>query len=349
MKQTNNYPFMMTGYPSSYTLINNKRYLYFGGTSYYSLHGHPEVVRAASEALNTYGITSATSRATTGMTPLYDELERKAAKFFDTDDAVYLPSGYLSNIAGIAALRDMGKADRLYVDANAHYCNIEGALASSLPVIQYAHNDPADLRNKIAATLKPKEKPLIITDGVFGTFGRFADVPTLLETAEQYDGALWIDDAHGVGVVGEHGRGTYDYYGKRSPRLFFGATVSKAFGAFGGLIVGDSDFIARVRNGNVMKGSNQPPAVAAAAAIKGFEILSSNPDMRANLHNNARYLKAGMRKLGFDVEDNDLPIVAFTFGNNADIQKLRDYILSKNIYIQMLNYAGTGVYNRCKG
>ena len=336
------YPFVMDSAPKPETIINGEPYLYFGGVGYYQLHSHPEVIKAACDATVKYGMGSATSRSHTGMTQLHFDVECKAADFFGTEDAVYLPSGYLSNIAGIQALWSMGMFDKIFIDQTAHYCNMDGAFSVRAPVFVFNNNDPEHLLIQIKKNLKATERPLIITDGMFSVYGYMACIPELLNIAEQYDGTIWIDDAHPTGVIGDNGRGTYEYFGLKSPRLFMGTTLSKAFGGFGGVIPGTKEFVTMVRKGNVLKGASQPSTAAAAASLKGMEILIANPGMRQQLWSNARRLKAGLNSIGIKVDENYFPMAAFTTGNMESMKRIRKELLNRNIFIQLSTYVGAG-------
>ena len=148
------YPFVMDSAPKTVTRINDHEYLYFGGVGYYQLHSHPEVVRAATEATLQYGLSSATSRSTTGMTRLHFEVECKVAEFFGTEDAAYLPSGFLSNLGGIKALREMNLFDIIFIDELSHYCNKDGANCAGVPVFQFRNNDIEDLEMSVKKNLK---------------------------------------------------------------------------------------------------------------------------------------------------------------------------------------------------
>ena len=335
-----NYRFMMDGPPGPITVINNKEMHYFGGVGYFQLHNHPEVIEAACEATRKYGISSATSRAYTGMTPLHAAVEAKAAEFFDTEDAVYLPSGYLSNIAGMQALQDMGNVDVIYIDELAHYCNEDGALTTGLDVHRFKHNDPESLRVLITETLKFGEKPLIATDGMFAVYGQLSYIPAFLDLADEFDGSVWVDDAHPSGIVGKNGRGSYEHYELDSPRLFFGSTLSKAFGGFGGIIPGSIEFTNNVRKVSVMTGSTQPPAAAAAASLKGIELVIANPQFREQLYDNARYLKTKLNEIGIHVPVNELPMTAFSFDTPEETNRIHNYLLDKGIFVQLSHYIG---------
>ena len=336
------FKYTMESAPGVETIIDGNKYLYFAGTGYYQLQSHPEVVETAQKAIAKYGMGSATSRAITGTTPLLLELETLVSRYFNTEDAVYLPSGYLSNIAGLQALDKMGKFDVLFVDEASHYCLIEAAKIISKPTITFKNRNPEDLQFSLNSNLKPGQKPAILSDGMFPIWAKIAPIPEYLALAEQYNGIVWIDDAHPVGILGNNGRGTYDYFNIKSDRLYMGATLSKAFGAYGGIITGDSEFIYAVKTGNVVTGSSAPLSAAAAAAIKGIELVMLNSSMRKKLWKNAEYLKSRIKELGTSVDNNYFPIVTFSLDSVSKMEMVHAQLMKKGIYIQYAKYKGSG-------
>lgn len=338
----NSFKYIMGSKTGTIANINGKDYLYFAGAAYFQLQSHPEVIKAAIDATLKYGIASGTSRAITGTTHLLLKLEQNIAEYFGTDDAVYLPSGYLSNIAGFQALEKSGIYDLIFIDESSHYCNAEGALISGKQVIKFKHRDINDLRKKIKESIKNDEKPLIASDGLFPIWANLAPVDEYLKIAEEFNGAVWIDDSHSVGILGENGRGIFEYFGLDSERLFMGATLSKAFGAYGGFVTGNSKFIKHVKSGNVLTGSSSPPNASVAAALKGIEIIKNNPEMRKKLWDNAAYLKKGIKGLGIATDENYLPIVTFTSDSMKSMQQLHKALMDKDIYIQYVKYVGSG-------
>ena len=325
-----------------FTTINGKEYLYFAGTGYFQLQSHPEMIEAAVAATREFGIGSATSRTINGTTPLLLTLENKIAEFFQTEDAAYLPSGYLSNLAGFQALDKMGMYDVIFIDESAHYSNTAGALATGKRVIKFKHLDSGNLEKKITENIKKDEKPLIVSDGLFPIWAEVAPVPDYLKIAQKYNGAVWVDDAHGVGILGQNGRGVYDYFQLHDDRLFMGATLSKAFGAYGGFIAGNKTLIDAVNTGSVMTGTSSPPAAMVGAALKGLKLVKNNPEFLQKLHNNALYLKNKLRAAGIAIADNNLPIVTFSVGNGKKMENIQQTLMKDGIYIQYVKYVGSG-------
>ncbi len=340
--QDSSFPYVMESKLRTVTTINGKEYLYFAGTGYFQLQSNPEIIDEAVAAIRTYGIGSATSRTINGTTPLILKLEQRIADFFHTEDAAYLPSGYLSNLAGFQALEKMDIYDVIFIDENAHYSNISGALATGKKVVKFKHLDVKDLKIQIKKYLKKGRKPLIASDGLFPIWAEIPPVPEYLKIAEKYDGAVWVDDAHGVGILGENGRGVYDYFQLKSERLCMGATLSKAFGAYGGFICGDDRFIRTVKSGNVMTGTSSPPSAMVGAALRGLELVKNNSKFLKRLRSNALYLKAKLKESGIAVENNYLPIVTFSTGSSEKMQNIQRWLMEKGVHIQFVKYVGSG-------
>jgi len=336
--------YLMQGPPGTETIINGRRCLYFGGTSYYSLQSHPEVLKAAHAALDLYGMHSSTSRASGGYgnTPLYEEVERAAAKFFGSEDAAYMASGYLTNVAALQVLHEQQGFNVIFQDAMGHYSIVDFSQSFGLPVFAFAHRDPDDLARKLKTSLKPGQKPLVISDGVFPVPGEIAPAPDYVKVVEPYNGLLWLDDCHGLGVIGPNGRGTYDHFGLKGDRLFFGGTMSKAFGGYGGIVPATSALATGIRGGHIMAGATMPPSAAAGASVKGLDLLAAHPEWRARLWANAKRLKAGIRQMGFPVNNTVVPVVSFALPKAEDMERVHAELMNRGIAVQLSHYVGAG-------
>jgi 7-keto-8-aminopelargonate synthetase-like enzyme len=334
--------FVQESAPGAETIYNGKRIVYFGGTGYHGLHQHPEIIHAAQKALEQYGTHSGTSRYPYGTTPLYIEVEKKAAEYFGTEDAAYVTSGYLENFAAFQAMSQLKMFDTVFVDETAHYSAFDFVWALRKPVFPFHHADPADLEKQLRANLKPNEKPLIVSDGIFPTFGLLAPVPDYLKLAETFNGIVWLDDAHGVGMLGPNGRGTYDHYKVSSDRLYFGGTFSKAFGAHGGIIPGKKELVQAVRSGHVMNGASAGSSATAAAAVKGMELVAAHPEWRDKLAKNARQLKDGLKQIGFEMNDSPVPVAAWRLKSGAEMDRVQAHLLQSGMLIQRTHYVGSG-------
>jgi 8-amino-7-oxononanoate synthase len=325
--------------PGAEVTIDGKRCLYFGGTSYFCLHSHPEVIRAGVTAFQRFGTHSATTRAGFGNNPVLLQVEDRLKDYFDAPDAAYFGSGYLSRLVLAQALSP--DVDVLFVDEAAHFCVNDAALTAQKPVFLFRHRNPDDLRKKLNRNLKPRQRPLVLSDGVFPTFGLIAPLPEYLKVLEPCGGLIGLDDAHGAGVLGPNGRGTYEHFGLSSGRRPVAATLSKAFGGHGGFVTGTRSLVSRVRTAiGAYVGSTPTPTPIAAASAKGIEILKTHPEMRQKLRHNIRTLKAGLRKLGIQTDETPVPIAAWSSGSETEMKKVQRELLRRNIAVAYLKYVG---------
>lgn len=345
---------VMQSPPGPQTVIDGREYLYFGGTGYLGLQGHEEVIRAACRALETFGTGSATSRTGFGDTPPVIEVERQAALLFESEDAFYFPSGYFGPDALLAALED--SFDAVFVDQLSHYCVLEAARVSGQSVFAFLHGQPDVLREALKAKLEPGGRPLVVADGVFAALGDVSPVSDYVEILADYPGSILVlDDAHGVGVLGENGRGTYEHFGLWSgqinsqpagdtPRLLMCATLSKALGGYGGIIPGSRDFTRWLKAASPYHaGTSPPPVPAAAASAKGLEIARAQPELRRRLWENVRALKNGLQAMGIDVDDTPVPIVSMVLGDAANMRRIHGKLAEQGVFVPyMPEYSGLG-------
>jgi 7-keto-8-aminopelargonate synthetase-like enzyme len=209
-------------------------------------------------------------------------------------------------------------------------------------VYTFAHGEPEDLRRQLNAHLQPGQRPLVASDGIFPTFGKIAPLTDYLPLVEAYDGCLWVDDCHALGVLGSNGRGTYEHFGLRSERLYAGGTLSKAVGAHGGIITGKEEFILPIRAGHIANGSNASVTAAAAAAVKGLDLMMNQPGLREQLWRNAHQLKSGLKAMGFDQDDTHVPVAAWTLETAEDMDRVQAEMMKRGIAIQRTDYVGAG-------
>jgi 7-keto-8-aminopelargonate synthetase-like enzyme len=348
---------VMQSPPGPYTVIDGRRYLYFGGTGYLGLQGHPEVIQAACAGARQYGIHSATSRTAVGNTPPVLDVERLAARFFAREDSFYFPTGYAGNFILTSALG--AEIDAVFIDEMSHYCMHEAARLVQRPIFTFAHADADGLRVGLRANLKPGQRPLVMSDGVFAARGRIAPVADYVAVLRDYAGAvLLLDDAHAVGVLGENGRGTFEHaglYGSVNvdiadgpsppvPRLFLCGTLSKAVGGYGGIIPGSRSLLDRLKKASHWHdGASAPPAPVAAATVRALELVLAHPELRTRLESNVRLLRNGLRQMGLDVEDSPVPIVCLVLGSADNMRRIQGELQEQGILVvHRPAYSGLG-------
>jgi len=249
------------------------------------------------------------------------------------------PSGYMSSAIGISSLKD--QYDHIFMDETTHFAGLDSVRLVDKPVTLFKHLDPDDLKEKIKTNLKNKEIPLVVSDGIFPTFGNIAPCDKYAKILEPHKGLMWLDDAHAVGVIGPQGRGTYDWFGICSDRFYFGGTFSKAFGGYGGFIPGSEDFVKHIKNTSTMiTGSNRIDLPCAAASWFGLDFLMKNPVMKEILAENSQYLKDGIKKLGILIPDTPQPVATFVLDSPERMTRVHNGLLQKGIAIQFTTYVG---------
>ncbi len=353
MSQPPDSPPLMESPPGAYTVIDGRRYLYFAGTSYFALHGHPEVIEAGVAALKKYGVHSATSRAGFGTIAPVLEVERRAAELFGKEAAFYFPSGYSSNHVLIQALAH--KADAVFVEEAAHFSVTEVARVPGLPCHPFRSHDPEDLAVQLQRHLSPGSRPLVMGDAIVPPTGAIAPVEEyLVVTSRHAPGVLLLDDAHGFGVLGEHGRGTFEHFGRWDQTntapdpggitLATGGTTAKALGGFGGIIPGSGAFIAHARrSSHYFDGGSAPAAAAAGSTAKALELVTRDPSFRLRLRANTAQLRSGLRSLGLQVNDSPAAQTGVVIGGASNMKRLHAALKEREILVPYVGaYSGIG-------
>ena len=337
MNESNNPCEIMESAPGPVVRVNGDEYLHFAGTAYLGLQYHPEVIAAARDALNEFGLHTATSRALFGTSPSILSVEQRAAAFLHCEDTVYFPSGYLCASAIIAAFN--GQYDVVFLDEATHESTQSALRGVAENVVTFSHQDPNDLCEKLNQQLPKGSRPLVLCDGVTAIFGHVAPVRAYHELLESITGSiLCVDDSHAVGVIGPQGQGSFESAGL-SPtssdiRLEMFATLSKAIGGFGGVVAGKRSFTDGVRGAaGSYRCSTPAPNCVAAATAKALEIVATRPELRDELRSNTRLLKKGLMQIGIQAQDSDVPVVAIEFNNRATAQSFQGALRKEGILV----------------
>lgn len=313
---------------------------YFSGTGYLGLQSHPLVLQAAVETIQRYGLATATSRGGYGEHAVYDAFEKEARDFFGAERVLYYPSGYMST--AIIAQGLCERYERIFIDDQAHYSLWDGARSTGKPLAPFHHCDPQSLAETLRRELRPGERPLVVSDGVFPISGEIAPLPAYLAILDEYPGGwLGLDDAHASGVLGERGRGSLDHFGLDRPNALAGHTLSKGIGGYGGLIAGPAGLLEELgRFSKVGVGASPPPLPIAAASRQALALADA--DRRRRLWANVSRARSGLRGLGWALEDSPVPVLCLRALPGVDLARLKEALFERDVCVaHVTGYSST--------
>lgn len=314
----------------SYVQINGKSYLSFCSNNYLGLADHPRIKQAAIAAINQYGWGTGASRLVAGNMTLHQELEKKIADFKGTEAALLFPTGYMANVGALCAL--VGREDIVIGDKLNHASIIDGCRQSGATFRVYPHNDVSQLESLLQRSLKHRRR-LVVTDSVFSMDGDTAPLPEIVEITQKYDAILMIDDAHAMGVFGQHGKGMIEHYGLEGKIDIIMGSLSKAIGSIGGFIAGNKDLIDFFKNKarSFVYTTALPPA-ACAASLAGLTLIQEDTTLIDKLWDNIRYLRSQLSKFISNIS-GESPIIPIIIGSAEDALNVSTRLYENGILI----------------
>ena len=315
---------------AEYIVANGKNYLSFCSNDYLGLANHPSLIAAMQAAAGDSGVGSGASNLITGHHRYHDALEKKLAKFVDMPATLVFSTGYMANIGVISAL--MGRDDAVFCDKLNHACLNDGAILSRANFQRFAHNDVAALE-KLLKSSTAKQK-LIAVDAVFSMDGDIAPIPDYLRLCEQYDAYLYVDDAHGFGVLGEHGKGCLSHFNIKSPRIIMMATLGKAAGVAGAFVAGEQvviDYL--VQNARSYVYSTPAPPALSATLIQSVTLIEQGDDLRAHLQHLITTLKASLQLKNWVLMPSDTAVQPLVIGGNHAAVTVSEHLQKLDILV----------------
>lgn len=312
------YPYFipLTGNEGPRVKMDGKEIVMIGSNNYLGLTHDPRVVEAAVEATKAYGTSCSGSRFLNGTLDIHIELEEKLARFFRREAALIFSTGYMSNLGAIATIA--GKDDYIILDKSDHASIYAGTFAAHGAVVKrYAHNDMQKLE-QLLAQLEPDKAKIIVSDGVFSMEGDIINLDALIPIAKKYNARVYIDEAHGMGVLGEHGRGACEYLGREKDVDIVMSTFSKSMASIGGFIAAPKDVINFVKHfASPLVFSAAPTPAATATALKTLEIISKEPEHMHRLKKISAMMRREFKNLGFNIgSSKDTPIIPLYIGED---------------------------------
>lgn len=312
-------------------VINGKKVLMFGSNSYLGLTNHPLIKEASKKAIDKYGTGCAGSRFLNGTLDIHIELENNLAEFVGKEAALVFSTGFQVNLGVISALA--GRTDYLIFDEYNHASIIDGGRLSFAKTFKFKHNNMPDLE-RLLQSLPKDELKLIVVDGVFSMEGDIANLPEITELADKYNASIMVDDAHGLGVLGNNGRGTADHFGLTNKVDLVMGTFSKSLASLGGFIASDKNTIEflKLNARSLMFSASATPA-STASALAALEIIKNEPERIARLKYLTNYAIENIKAKGFGVGPTETPIIPIFIRDDTKTFIFTNLLLKEGIFV----------------
>jgi 8-amino-7-oxononanoate synthase len=327
------YPFfrMIESDQDTVVSINGKKVLMFGSNSYMGLTNHPKVKEASKKAIDKYGSGCAGSRFLNGTLDIHIELENKLAEYMKKDATLIYSTGFQVNLGVIPTVT--GRNDYILIDELDHASIIEATRLAFAKVLKFKHNDMASLE-RVLKKCEPNRIKLIVVDGIFSMDGDIADLPGIVKLADKYEATVMVDDAHAIGVIGEHGSGTASHFGLTDKVDLIMGTFSKSLAALGGFIASDFETINYIKhNSRTLIFSASITPASAAAVLAALEIIKSEPERMTNLWDVTHYALDNFKRLGFDIGNAHTPIIPLYIRDNYKTLKLVRMLFDEGVFV----------------
>lgn len=315
----------------SEVIINGRKVLMFGSNCYSGLVNDPRIKEAAIEATRKYGTGCAGSPFLNGTLDLHKQLEARLAEYVGKEDVMIYSTGFEVNLGVVSTLT--GREDYILWDEQDHASIIEGRRLSFSQQFKYKHNDMASLESQLKKCAPDKVK-LIVTDSVFSMEGDVADVRTIVELAKKYNASVMVDEAHGIGVFGEGGRGVCHHYGVSKDVDLIMGTFSKSFASLGGFIATDKEitnFLRHHSRAYIFTASITPASTA--AAMKALDIMIAEPERQEHLWDITRFAIEGFRNIGCEIGKTSTPIIPLYIRDNNKTFAITRDLLGEGIFV----------------
>ncbi len=319
--------------PGDEVVVDGQKCIMVGSNNYLGLVNHPKVKEAAAEASRKFGSGCTGSRFLNGTLDLHLELEERLAKFTGKEAAQVFSTGFQTNLGVISTL--VMKNDAVIIDRQVHACIVDGCRLSYGKLYKFAHNDMDDLERVITNVRNNNSRGglMIAVDGVFSMEGDIIDLPRLVEIGKKFGARILVDDAHGIGVMGDTGAGTAEHFGLVDEVDMTMGTFSKSFASLGGFIAADAKVIDYIKHTarSLIFSASIPPANA-AAVLAALDIMEAEPERRERLWKNGRRMKKEFQDLGFDTGHSATPIVPIVVGGDLDAFALWKELFDNGVF-----------------
>ncbi len=312
-------------------LMNGKKVLMFGSNSYMGLTNHPKVKEAAIEATKKYGTGMAGSPFLNGTLDIHKKLEARLAEYVGKEDAMIYSTGFGVNLGVVSTLT--GREDYIIIDEQDHASIIEGRRLSFSNYLKYRHNDMESLETQLRKC-EPDKVKLIVTDGVFSMEGDVANLPEIVRLAKKYNASVMVDEAHGIGVFGEGGRGTCNHFGVTDDVDLIMGTFSKSFASLGGFIATDkviTNYLRHHSRSYIFTASITPASTAAVDAA--LDIILAEPERQQHLWDITHFALDNFRAMGCEIGHTSTPIIPLFIRDDYKTFHVTRDLLDEGVFV----------------
>ncbi|MDY3857269.1 MAG: aminotransferase class I/II-fold pyridoxal phosphate-dependent enzyme [Muribaculaceae bacterium] len=312
-------------------IIDGRKVLMFGSNCYSGLVSDPRIKEAAIEATRKYGTGCAGSPFLNGTLDLHKKLEQRIAEYIGKEDVMIYSTGFEVNLGVVSCLT--GREDYILRDEQDHASIIEGSRLSFSTVLKYKHNDMEALEKQLQRC-EPDKVKLIVTDGVFSMEGDVANLPEIVRLAKKYDASVMVDEAHGIGVFGRGGRGTFDHFGVTKDVDLIMGTFSKSVASLGGFIATDKEvtnFLRHHSRSYIFTASITPASTA--ACLKAIDILEQEPERQEHLWKITNYALQGFRDAGFEIGKTTTPIIPLFVRDDYKTYRITRDLFDEGLFV----------------
>ncbi len=333
VKKSGLYPFfrVIQSTSGSSVVSGGSHRVMIGSNNYLGFTHHPRVIEAARDAIVRFGSGCTGSRFLNGNLELHEQLEAEFVRFLGKPAALVLTTGFLTNLSVISAIS--GRKDVIYSDRENHASIMCAQQMAICETIKFKHNDPADLERVLEMTRSKYEGAMIVADGVFSMSGDIFRLDQVARIAKKYGCRVYVDDAHGMGVMGPQGQGTAHHFGIQDDVDLIMGTFSKSFASLGGVVAGDETVIDFIRhNARPFIFSASIPPSAAATVLECLRILREEPQHLENLRRNALKMSEGFRSIGFNTLGSQTPIIPILIGDDLDAFKFAAALYENGVF-----------------
>lgn len=333
MRENGLYPFFRSieNSEGNVVKVDGVDQIMIGSNNYLGLTHHPKVIEASIKAIQKYGTGCTGSRFLNGNLTIHEELEEKLAKYLGHEKAIVFATGMQTNLGSLSAV--CGPKDCMIFDSENHASLIDASRLALGSTFKYRHNNMENLEEILAENVNRFKSTWIVADGVFSMTGDILNLPEVVKLAKKYNAHIYLDDAHGIGVMGDRGRGTMNHFGLTDEITLNMGTFSKSFASIGGVVSGKADLVDYVKHNArsfMFSAAMAPSAVATVSAC--IDVIMEEDDLHQRLWDNVAYMRKGFEEIGFYTYNSKTPIIPIFIGDEMKSLMVTNFLKDNGVF-----------------